>query len=221
MKIAICLSGQPRFLEKGYINISNKILSSNNDFDFFIHTWWSSDLINQKSNRNYTFEDNSIEMITNLYKPKGFINQPQKMFNIKQDVDYETLNPISPYSMFYSIKIANYLKSFFENENNFKYDLVIRCRFDILLENINLNFDKINDNEIYLDTVGSGFPNDQFAISNSKTMDYYCSLYDNLELYYKEGVRNFVGERILRYHLEKGNIKMIFSDKVKNNIIKL
>jgi hypothetical protein len=74
---------------------------------------------------------------------------------------------------------------------------------------------------VYLDTVGLGFPNDQFAISNSKTMDYYCSLYDNLDKYYNEGVRNFVGERLLRYHLNSGNIKMDFSNRIKNNIIKL
>ena len=221
MKIAFCLSGQPRFIQKGYDNIKNKILSSNNEFDFFIHTWWGSDIINQTNKRNYVFDENTIQTITELYKPKGFINQPQKIFNIKEDVDYESLDPISPYSMFYSIKIANHLKTFYEIENDFKYDVVIRCRFDIIIDEINLNFNEIGYNEIYLDTVGLGFPNDQFAIANSKTMDYYCSLYDNLELYYNEGVRNFVGERLLRYHLEKGNIKMNFEKKIKNNIIKL
>ena len=43
MKIAICLSGQPRFFEKGFENMKNKVLTLNQEcsFDFFVHCWYN------------------------------------------------------------------------------------------------------------------------------------------------------------------------------------
>ena len=219
MRIAVCLSGQPRFLERGFKQISEKI-TSKYDVDFFVHTWWNNDNMNAiGSNRSHIFDENTLELIMRYYKPKLMLNEPQINFNIYDDVDYELINPISPYSMFYSIKVSNDLKSFYEKKNNFKYDAVIRCRFDISIENFDINLSEIDLSYIYTDTVGNGFPNDQFGLSNSENMDYYSSLFDKINNYYNEGVRNFVGERLLRYHLKDS--KLIFTDKIKNNIIKI
>lgn len=219
MKIAVCLSGQPRFLERGFKQISEKI-TSKYDVDFFVHTWWDNDNMDAiGSNRSHTFDENTLELIMRYYKPKLMLNEPQINFNIYDDVDYELINPISPYSMFYSIKVSNDLKLLYEKKNNFKYDAVIRCRFDILIENFDINLSEIDLSYIYTDTVGNGFPNDQFGLSNSENMDYYSSLFDKIDNYYNEGVRNFVGERLLRYHLKDS--KLIFTNKIKNNIIKI
>lgn len=217
MRIAVCLSGQPRFLDNGYQQIFEKIISKYNDVDFFIHTWWNDDELNAKgANRNYTFKSDTLKLIMNYYKPRLILNEPQMDFNIYNDVDYETINPISPYSMFYSLKISNELKSFYENKNNFKYDVVIRCRFDILINKFDIDLSDMDLSYIYTDTVGNGFPNDQLAISSSENMDYYCSLYDRIDTYYNEGIRNFVGERLLRHHLKDS--KLLFTDKIKNTI---
>jgi hypothetical protein len=218
MRIAICLSGQPRFLDKGYNNIFEKIISKYNDVDFFIHTWWDNELDAKCANRKYTFNVDTLKIIMDYYKPKIMLNEPQMNFNIYKDVDYETINPVSPYSMFYSIKVANDLKIFYEKKNNFKYDVVIRCRFDILIDKFDINLSDTDLSYIYTDTVGNGFPNDQFAISSSENMDYYCSLYDKIDEYYNEGFRNFVGERLLRHHVKDS--KLMFTDKIKNDIIK-
>jgi hypothetical protein len=218
MRIAVCLSGQPRFLDAGYQQIFEKIISKYNDVDFFIHTWWNDELNAKGANRNYTFKPDTLKLIMDYYKPRLILNEPQMNFNIYNDVDYETINPISPYSMFYSIKASNDLKNFYEKKNNFKYDVVIRCRFDILINRFDINLSDIDLSYIYTDTVGNGFPNDQLAISNSENMDYYCSLYDKINDYYNEGFRNFVGERLLRHHLKDS--KLLFTDKIKNDIIK-
>ena len=215
MKIAICLSGQPRFLERGYQQISEKI-TSKYDVDFFVHTWWDNNLSAIGSNRGYTYKSNSLELIMEYYKPILMLNEPQIIFNTYNDVDYEKIKPISPYSMFYSIKSSNDLKSFYEKKNNFKYDVVIRCRFDILIEIFDINLSDIDLSYIYTDAVGNGFPNDQLAISSSENMDYYSSLYDRIDTYYNEGIRNFVGERLLRHHLKDS--KLLFTDKIKNTI---
>jgi len=219
MRIAVCLSGQPRFLEKGYRQIFENIISKNDNVDFFIHTWWDNDLSAIGSNREYTYKSNSLELIMEYYKPILMLNEPQIIFNTYNDVDYETIKHISPYSMFYSVKVANDLKSFYEKKNKFKYDVVIRCRFDVLIERFDIDLSDIDLSYIYTDSVGdedAGFPNDQLAVSNSKNMDYYCSLYDKIDDYYNEGFKNFVGERLLKYHLK--NHKPIFTNKLKNTI---
>ena len=84
-------------------------------------------------------------------------------------------------------------------------------QFNIDLSDIDLSY-------IYTDTVGNGFPNDQFAFSSSDNMDYYCSLYDRIDEYYNEGFRNFVGERLLKHHLKDS--RLLFTDTIKNDIIK-
>ena len=43
MKIALCISGQPRSFEKGY-EYHYKNIIENNDVDVFIHTWKSPNL---------------------------------------------------------------------------------------------------------------------------------------------------------------------------------
>ena len=219
MKIAICLSGLSRFIEQGYNQISEKILHKYN-VDFFIHTWWDESICNTIDDRGYKFEENTLEKISKIYKPKIFHNETRKEFNILQDVDYETLNPTSPYSMFYSIMRCNELKKSYEINNNFKYDVVIRCRFDILINKLDIKFEEIEKGVIYTDTVGNGFPNDQFALGDSASMDYYSSLYKRIYIYHQQGFKNFVGERLLRYHLENSEFNNIFSNNIKNNIIK-
>ena len=39
MKIALCLSGQSRFLEQAYDEIIHPYLLKNNQVDVFIHSW--------------------------------------------------------------------------------------------------------------------------------------------------------------------------------------
>ena len=48
MKVALCLSGQPRVVEVGYQKLKATILD-NNDVDIFIHTWFDPDNLSQKS----------------------------------------------------------------------------------------------------------------------------------------------------------------------------
>ena len=47
MKVALCLSGQPRVVEVGYQKLKATILD-NNDVYVFIHTWCDPDNLSQK-----------------------------------------------------------------------------------------------------------------------------------------------------------------------------
>ena len=60
MKIAICLSGQPRYLEYGYFFIKKFILDKYS-VDTFIHTWFDesyigSCLLNTHLDRDYKYD---------------------------------------------------------------------------------------------------------------------------------------------------------------------
>ena len=222
MRIALCLSGLPKFLDRGHEYLNHHILSKY-DVDVFAHTWWDYNMVDIIQSRNYTYTDDVISKIVNLYKPKTFCNQPQKQFDIKTDVDYETMNPISPYSMYYSIKMSNMFKCIYETENNFKYDVVIRSRFDIKLDHFSIDMRNIGYGGIYVDSVGekNDYPNDQFALGKSLIMDYYSSLYDFIPQYYNDGFKRFVGERLLNHHMENSLFNIYMRSGIKNDIIKI
>lgn len=230
MKIALCLSGQPRYLDDGYNQIYNNLLSKY-DIDVFVHTWWDETEIGKKFvlseklkyGRECKIEEDTLDKIIRYYKPKIFYNETQKKFNIYEDVNYGLLNPISPYSMYYSIMKSNQIKSMYELDKEFKYDLVIRCRFDIMFKTFNLDLNNLDSNLIYvsgeIDSNGQkNTPNDQFAISSSANMDYYSDLYSNLEKYKLLGFKNFIGEELLKHHIIDNSDKKIYFTK-KNELL--
>jgi hypothetical protein len=66
------------------------------------------------------------------------------------------------------------------------------------------------------------FPNDQFAISSSFNMNIYSKIFSNLEKYKQSGWTGFIGERILKHHLEMNNLNFNkkIQEKINVNIIK-
>ena len=121
--------------------------------------------------------------------------------------------------------MSNNLKIKYEKENNFRYDVVIRCRFDIDLISLNLDLSNLEPDKIYVDGEINrgqpGVPNDQFAIGNSYVMDYYANLYENLTKYREGGFRLFMGEQLLKHHVEKSKYSFYFCEKkqLQNSIV--
>lgn len=213
MKIALCFSGQPRYLKEAYSGIYSNLIEKYSP-DVFVHTWWDESMADKKMelsttlsyNRTYYWEKNTINMIKKLYLPKKIFYQPQINFKIYDNVNYELCNPQSVHSMFYSLEKSNKLKKKYEEDNNFVYDVVIRCRFDTLFDKFDINFYDIDMSYINCHVMNHNIPNDQFAISNSKNMDKYSSVYSNLEQYQKFGWTGFIGERLLKYHMDLNNL---------------
>lgn len=229
-KIALCLSGQPRYIVDGYKDIKKHLLDKY-DVDVFIHTWFDNDMLGKKfdfsPNNTYgrtgILLPNTIEIIGDIYKPLGFEYEGQKHFDMYSDVNYEKQSPISMYSMYYSILKANDLKKKQEQNCGVKYDLVIRCRFDIVFNTFNINLETIDDSFIWVSGEIEPYPNDQFAVSSSENMDYYSNLYNMINDYYIKGYRSFVNERILKHHLiDVGGKKIHYTNnnELLCNIIK-
>lgn len=158
MKICILLSGLQRNFEPFVENQLNIVINAY-DLDVFIFTsnqnalrYCIGDEIDYVKKENYV---NDAEFFKSKYKNlKGIhIDQDDCKFNefIKQNNVTKhrnhTLNMINSY---FKINECIKLMEHHENENNFKYELVIRCRLDFFAYADFLNPHNVNDNVIYL-----------------------------------------------------------------------
>jgi hypothetical protein len=240
MKLAICLSGHLRTYQQTIENFLKvkDFLSQFSDIDIFISTW---DTINSNSSwsrsLNTTSENNdeiNEKEIIQLYKPRKInienFNKLKHLFLTKNFTDFNPQENLKDkrrgdndflyaVSQFYKIFDCNSLKSQYENQNGFIYDLVIRQRFDhsfinfVDLNSLNREIVHIGINHEYdlqdpTWTLSNGYSTcDQFAIGSSKNMDLYSSVYSNLCNLLKKETYSECGERILWEHLKFLGIK--------------
>lgn len=169
MKIAICLSGQPRTIKYTYENILDHF--SEYDVDYFCQSWDYS-TYKKKINGGLTtwdkdVEENHIELEKNLllFNPKKFKIQSRGTEPV----------PVEWGTLFYSTAYANFLKKQYEMENNFRYDFVVKTRYDIVFD---------PKNKFYLDYNAS--PNDPFTIyaSHKGRMSYEYNRYNVSDVFY-------------------------------------
>lgn len=172
MKVALLLSGHVRRYLERYNSLRSNLLDVLNP-DIFIHTWNNVGLQNPGVNRmrvknpsgtwiDYRSKFNDIDRIIKLYDPKGLQIQSDtdliKSFSIDdrevcifigqaRDNATKYIN-----SQLYSIYKSNELKKRYEEINGFKYDIVIRLRFDFeIYKKISIDIlDQDYDNKIYI-----------------------------------------------------------------------
>ena len=207
-KVALCLSGQPRFIQDGFLTFKKNLVGFK-DMDIFIHSWDNS---SPGNNHNLTHLED-VDNIFNFYKPKDYIIEEQKFDIAPSGLSHDEF---VHYSMFYSMYIANKLKIDWETKKDFKYDCVIKSRFDLaLLEKLNvLDYDLTHINSP--DVCGNPkVISDWFNFSSSKNMDIYLDVYKNMQNYKKEGVKMNSGEELLTHHYKKCNLEIL---KIKKNL---
>lgn len=190
MRIAICISGQPRAYEKGYEYLKKNLLDKY-DCHVYIHTW-----------ENPVYD---VDKVAKLYAPKGFIAEKyhidkdflnKKYTNTPNAKDFPPANAVFQY---YSIFQSCLLK--IENEIEYsQYDWVVKTRFDYALNGV-IPFASLNKDFIYIPDCrkvpSRDFGNDQFAFGSSSVMNKYMSTYYHLENFYNEGYQ-MNGEEMLR-----------------------
>jgi hypothetical protein len=219
MKVALCLSGQPRKAFETYPYIFKYIIQPNNA-DVFIHMHYdNNNLYMEKShvdNGNCSLEKDTDKRVIELYQPKTFLIEAPRNFqkpniNIPEQrlSNFMKMNAHTQFtmeeqkkhmikqmtSMYYSIYKCNELKEIYANENGFVYDYVIRLRFDfqplqpILCNQLNPHF--INYLEI---GQKDDLISDWINIGSNLIMNVYSSLYLNMDYlntfqYYKQNER--------------------------------
>lgn len=213
MKVAVCISGQPRSVEQGFEPISRFVLNTNRP-DVFVHMWWDPEQIGKPfthyANRiaSGPLQENSLTQIINLYKPVAMHYEPQIQFDGQKynERKAEFITPFYSLSQRYSMMKCHKLRREYEQDRKFVYDAVLRLRFDwkpsIPIIAADYNLDAISAPSQYPHKNGV---DDSFAISSSKNMNVYSEMFDYIDEYWLQGV-NFCDEVLMMHHLTVNNI---------------
>jgi len=193
MKIAICYSGQPRQFKEGFVNqIKTFDLAKSNvedTIDTFCHFWYDHSLDGQyywdKFPERGKFDKNIKDWIYEEVKPIKCEFETPRIWNFQGLVpDLKIPHPlVNVFSMLYSIEKSIELKSQYEKDNDFKYDLVIRLRSDLCFGNSIESFHKFTDDKVHILNEKSHTSyaiNDQFAIGSSELMNLYSHTFTNI-----------------------------------------
>ena len=194
MKIALCISGKPRSSMFCYPYIYDAFMNNKHQVDVFIHSW------------------NQCRVL-DLYKPKKLeINSDSEALNML--LSMLNLNGIkiegnvqNNILMYYSIKRCFDL---IDSE----YDVIIRARFDLLLQpkfNIETILTDLKNKkyDIYIpnEEFNMGGYNDQLAIGTLDTMKIYSDTFFNLNKFAHE-LGRWHPETFLGKQLKDNNIKV-------------
>lgn len=162
MKVALCLSGQPRFVKECYNGIKQNLIEPNSA-DVFIHTWSYENEVDSAYKfggnggwKNKRISADAHKEAIDLYKPVAHQVDLIKKFLIPSISLKSALDLYSPgtekeaeeagitheeymrfmlsnnLSMWQSIFKSTLLMYDYSLAGGFEYDAVIRCRFDVI-----------------------------------------------------------------------------------------
>ena len=219
VKVALCLSGQPRRALDTFTNIYENIIKPNNA-DVFIHMHYDKTKLhiekNHMDNGKCTLEPELDDQLIELYKPIKFLIESPRNFkkpnciipenrlkNVKNMnlhknfTDDECTNHFIKQltSMYYSIYKCNELKEVYANEQGIVYDYVIRIRFDFLPKQPFI-CQQLDPNYIHYLELGQpdNLISDWFNVGSNLIMNIYASLYLHMDylntfLFFKQNQR--------------------------------
>ena len=205
MKVALLLSGQFRNGKECYQSIYENLIK-HYDVNVFI-------------SYHYEEPDVTFEELDELYKPTYIMYEKYdedliEKFNMTNNfLHYTESTPSSLCKMCFGNMMVNILKNDYEEKNNMRFDVVIKCRFDVdILERVEL---KLPENQIYIPIGWDHMDgvNDIFAYGDSDSMNYYLNAYYSLDGFINEG-RFIHPEMLLKAHLMRGNM-MILRNSIK------
>jgi hypothetical protein len=221
MKIAICISGQPRNFKQSYVSLKKYFLDKH-DCDIYFHSWKTPTFESTNfgdGNHQYQLGEKDYNELVELYQPKKYILEQPIVFDASGyqcPIWRQPLN--NTLSMFYSV-----YKSFQLIEG--AYDYVIRTRFDLDYSKFNLEYPKEG---LILPEWNTDFRvkhrgyYDVFALGTQPSMKIYSEVFSNIISYvtndpqmmeFLEGgwpgqdspLRN---EYLLKWHLVRNNINV-------------
>lgn len=234
MKVAVCFSGQPRFVEKTYESIKKNLIDGY-DVDVFVHTWIDKNGYQFRDDgsllwKSETQPTNIDNIILDLYNPKKFLFETPKVFQPKKINGFDAKDYFVPLftkraqhfltekgkayyvnvinSMWYSIMMSNLQKELYSKENGVVYDFVVRARFDVTY-NQKIYYDMLDKNTLYAASqVHPDHIHDFFAVSNNNIMNIYSSLFNNLDFHLNKVSPDWrCGEGILKDILDLHGIR--------------
>ena len=206
MKIALCFSGQPRFIEEVAPSIKENVIG-NYDVDVFAHLWFDDDLQSKPYKyggsgkwKDQRISSDAINKFVEIYNPQKILIQGSKRFldSNLSDNYFASLkrykwgaidNPEEPnfnirdvnniISYYYSLQKVNTLKKEYEYDNDFKYDIVIKIRTDSIVHN-KISYESFPKDKIYYSgnqNQPDGMINDWFNFGGSEAMEGFMGVF--------------------------------------------
>ena len=239
MKIALCLSGQPRGLPLSLDIINDQLIKPNNITDVFVHTWYDSSCDGlpfdsaqpaQEDGRLGIWKPNTDKILKEKLNPISILcESPNSFEQFSHLPGPSSAVQTKLASLFYGFWKSNELKKQYEEEKGFKYDLVIRTRIDlyypdpILLKSdikedeivVPKSFQEHRMNDSYPISTGGDYSSmvDIFAYGPSPNMDKFCSVYPEFEHIHSLIHPHSYGEAYLGYQVrKKHNISLRLED---------
>lgn len=211
MKIAVCFCGQIRTGVHALPNIKRYIDGYWGDCDFFIHTW---NYENSKPLARSTLGGVPVEVPESRYVPIEEIDQFSTLLNPKKIVveDYEIFaknRPVTvPNIVWYTSEMVLDLRREYELENNFRYDVVLKIRPDIIYPSsrrldVDLAHFSKNRDTLYSDLLADWRLDDVLWIMSSETADKLSGLTSVID-----GGKTFNPCSIVLDYCKKNEIKL-------------
>ena len=138
-KVAICFYGQPRFY-KQVLPIWRKIIEELNA-DVFIHTWYG-----QERTKEYV----DVNELISDFNPKEIeLSHPHRFMDIiPKDSKFQNQS-FHAMQQAYSITQSVKLLDKYEKDLHNNYDVIIRCRMDIKINNPDSFIEYVKNKEVY------------------------------------------------------------------------
>lgn len=227
MKIAVCISGEMRSFESEMVRNGFKYISDLNP-DIFVSTWLHTGFsYNEKRDTHILDKRHDVDL--------SLIERIKSSYNNIKSIEVEdyddwllNLDPLIKNIMsgkliggeaitappqLYKMYRCNQLKSKYEREHNFKYDVVIRVRPDLVYLD-SIDFSNINSlNHINFGIPGAYWANrifDIFFYSNSENMDKICDTWNNLIVNINDSFENGLDK--------KDCCRLLYVSALRNNI---
>ena len=213
LTVALCLSGEPRSSMFCFPYIYEAFLKPNPIFetDVYIHSWKGFRALEIYNPTHLKTENISDSFIGNIMYTLKFPPDLQNQLNFYNAYTKNTNFIFNQVKMMYSIqKCFNLIQK--------EYDIVIRCRYDIIFNNrdfinsilydiINKKYDIFIPYSNNFNFQNQGEYNDQLAIGNYDSMKIYSNLLSDLPTILPHSKR-WSSENFLKILLEKNNIKV-------------
>lgn len=221
MKVALCLSGQARRLNKTFDSLKKYVIDPFG-CDVFLHTWNFTHYYKEAAVSNKLwygqehpdwehFDGEYALKYLNLLRPCRFIVEPPHEF---MDIGYyiskctpensrmQAKSFFNVLSMFYSIFMSHRCMLEWCNFKSIKYDYVIRARTDLSF----YDTPTIPQNGVgVINYDGFGGLPDHFAMGDLSSMNFYSACYTNIRHLFDEGC-NFHPETFLKKHLDSHGV---------------
>lgn len=224
MKVALCFGGQPRYLHQTFGYWKNCILDRYQP-DVFVHSWNTPDAETGRT------DPTLYDQILSLYQPRSCTLESGIQIDTsiyKERIWPHRTTPHGVLSQWYSVCHSLRQRQQYEQHNNFKYDVVVRARFDWFLESVDLEINDCWNIALTPTLAGHRFRlrgqvltgiNDQFGYGTSTTADVMQGIFDHIPYLYQNEQVDFCSELFVKAHLELNGVP-VKEHKFNNGMVR-